>query len=184
MFDENIEALLKELENLTLEGRFPNIDRETAEYVYKIVMENKPMNIVEVGACNGYSTIWFALAAKQYGGKVTTFEWGADRCSYLTENIKRSGLGDFIEVKNMDATIGLSELTGIDLAFIDATKFQYIEYIKLIEPILRDKGMVIADNIVSHSDKLKDYIEYVKNSTTFDSEIVDLGTGLMISKKV
>lgn len=183
-FDQNTESILAELETLQKAGTYPNIDRPTAELIFNLIIENKPKFLVEVGAANGYSTLWLGLAAKQIGGRVITFERGPDRFAVLAENISRAGLNNFIQARNEDAKVGLAELSPvIDFAFIDATKAEYLEYFKLIEGKLLPGAVVVADNIISHQGKLQNFIDYVKMNGAFDSEILEIGKGLMIIKK-
>ena len=70
--DEKTEIKLHELEQTRKE--FWNIARESAELIYKYITENNYKNIFEIGTSNGYSTIWLAMAAKQTGGHITSFE--------------------------------------------------------------------------------------------------------------
>jgi len=49
-------------------------------------------NVVEIGTSNGYASIWFCLALRTTGGKLTTFEIDARRASLARENFKRAGV--------------------------------------------------------------------------------------------
>lgn len=55
----------------TLEGW---CTQEKAEYIAELVLNNKPVRVVEIGVFGGKSVIPMALAAKQYGGRV----WAID----------------------------------------------------------------------------------------------------------
>ena len=184
-FDVLIESLLAELEELKGQGVYPNIDRTTAEYLYEMIQTAQPARIVEVGACNGYSTIWFGLAAQEYGGKVETIEYTEKRFQELVQNITKAGLQDIVHAHYGDAMKILPDIQGdIDFLFLDAMKRQYIEYIKLLEERLKPGSIVVADNIHSHREKLNDFVEYVKMNSDFESRIEDIGTGLLIAKKI
>jgi predicted O-methyltransferase YrrM len=183
-FDSNTENILKELEQLQQEGIYPNIDRLTAEYIFDLIIQNKPKYIIEVGAANGYSTLWLGLAAKEVGGRVVTFERGPDRFKVLVENIERTGLTRFITARNVDANLGLAELSPvIDFAFIDATKAEYLKYFQIMEPKFLTGAVIVADNIISHQVKLQNFIDYVKINADYESEILEIGKGIMIIKK-
>lgn len=182
-FDEKTEDLLAELEELQKAERYPNIDRPTAEYLYDLVMARKPKLIVEVGAANGYSAIWFALAAREFGGKVITYECGIDRHTELMKNISRAGLENIIDARHANAREDLMNIAGpIDFAFIDATKAEYLDYLKLMEPKLSPGAIVAADNIISHGDRLQDFIGYAKMNYP-GTRIIDIGKGLMLIEK-
>jgi len=184
-FDQNTETILQELEKLQKDGIYPNIDRQCAEFLFNLIIEQRPKFIVEVGAANGYSTLWLGLAAKQVGARVITFERTPERFTALKNNITRAGLDTFVEARLGDAMELLKDLSPVvDFAFIDAQKNQYLDYFKILEPKLTAKAVVVADNIISHEAKLQNFIDYVKIHADYQSELVELGKGMLVIKKV
>lgn len=183
MFSEAIESLLRELETLKKEGVYPNIDRSTAEYLYEMVMREQPAQILEVGGCNGYSTIWLGLAAATYGGRVTTIEWSDDRYEALSHNVQRVGLTNITPLHADAKEVLAAWDTPVQFVFLDAMKREYLAYAQLLMPHLSSGRMLVADNIHSHADKLKDFVEYVTMDDAFESEILEIGTGLLIARK-
>ncbi len=183
MFTEAIETLLRELEILKEEGGYPNIDRPTAQYLYEMVMREQPAQILEVGGCNGYSTIWLGLAASTYGGQVTTIEWSDDRYEALSRNVQRVGLTNITPLHADAKTVLAAWDTPVQFVFLDAMKREYLVYAQLLKQHLQSGGVLVADNIHSHADKLKDFVEYVTMDDAFEVEILELGTGLLIARK-
>jgi predicted O-methyltransferase YrrM len=177
------EELLQELEQLKDEGKYPNIDRETAQYMYDLIVDAQLTSIFEFGAANGYSTIWLAMAAQAIGGQVITTEWGKERFAVLLENLQASGLDSYVTAHNRDALEVIAEVDKIDFSFIDAMARQYIDYFKALEPHLSDHAIVVADNVVSHREKLQDFLEYVKMSPQYTSEELALGKGILVIRK-
>lgn len=53
-------------------------------------------HVVEIGTSNGYSGIWFCLALRKTGGKLTTYEIDARRASLARENFKRAGIDKLV----------------------------------------------------------------------------------------
>src|SRR6185436_15081660 len=49
-------------------------------------------NVVEVGTYIGYSTLWFCLALRNTGGKITTHELDPKNVARARENLKRAGV--------------------------------------------------------------------------------------------
>ena len=70
-----------------------------------------------------------------------------------------------------------------DFVFIDANKKEYIEYFKLIDKMLAPNGIVLADNILSHYEKVEDYVNFLFENENYQSQILELGTGMMLSIK-
>ena len=186
LFTENLEKLLAELEKQR--EQYWNIPREAAEFIYFLGKLNKAGKILEIGTSSGYSGIWLGSLAKLFGGKLYTIESHPGRHALATENFAKAGLSEFIVQVRGHAPEVLKDVPEImsgefDLVFLDATKREHVAYFKEIADLLKVGGLVIADNIVSHEEKMLEYVDFLNNSKDFISEISSIGTGLMISLK-
>ena len=72
----------------------------------------------------------------------------------------------------------------IDFAFIDANKGEYIKYFDLINPKLKKGGIIAADNITSHPEKVATFVEKIKADINYQVEILDLPAGMLIGYKL
>ena len=86
-----------------------------------------------------------------------------------------------------------------DFIFIDGPKSHYIEYLPICLNLLSENGIIIADNViykgmvtgpkeVKHKQrtavtKLREFIATVKEDKSLDSELVEVGDGLLLIKK-
>lgn len=180
--DPKADKLLTKLEELNKEGGLWNIDRTTGQFLYKMVLKLKPQVIVEVGASNGYSTIWLAMAAKKVGAKVITFEFVPEKVRDLVSNLQKAKLIDIVQIIPDDVNKRIGDLPGkIDFIFLDGRKNEYLQQIKALEPKLSNNAVIIADNAVSHKHTMNDYLYYVENEPQFDSQLKDIGTGVEIT---
>ena len=71
-----------------------------------------------------------------------------------------------------------------DFIFIDANKKDYIKYFELADQMLKNGGIILADNILSHYEKVEDYVDNLFNLPNYQSQILDLGTGMMLSRRI
>lgn len=71
-----------------------------------------------------------------------------------------------------------------DFVFIDANKSEYIKYFKLIHPMLKKGGVIVADNILSHYKKVEPYVKEVTSRTDYQTQLIPMDTGIMISVKI
>lgn len=104
--------------------------------------------IVEVGTLAGYSACWLAKALPA-GGKVHTIEFDPKHAKVATENIRAAGLAAKIDVHIGAGSAVLPTLKKhgpFDLAFIDADKASYADYVKWAIANVRSGGLVICDN--------------------------------------
>jgi predicted O-methyltransferase YrrM len=186
LFTENLENLLAEMEKQR--EQYWNIPREAAELIYFLGKIIKAKKVLEIGTSSGYSGIWLANLVKLEGGKLYTIESHPGRFALAAENFDKAGISEFIEQVRGHAPQVLKEVAGImegefDLVFLDATKREHVAYFQEINGLLKSGGLIIADNILSHQEKMLEYVDYVNKNEAFLSEIVPIGTGLMISLK-
>ena len=190
-FDEKTEEILLSLEKTRSE--FWNLDRECANFLNTLIKINNSKNVLEIGTSNGYSGIWILKALKETKGKLTTIEFWEKRQSVARKNFALCASDVPCEPKIGSAVVVLEDILEeikknkrekFDFVFIDANKKEYTEYFRLIDKMLVDGGVILADNILSHYEKVKDYTENLFNNSNYQSQILELGTGMMLSRKI
>jgi predicted O-methyltransferase YrrM len=180
---KKIADLLKALE--PTQKTYFNISPETGKFLNLLIRERKYKTILEIGASNGYSGIWIAEALSHIDGQLHTIESNEKkRYPLAKENFKLSGLSKYITLILGHAPEDLpNSPKTFDMAFFDATKHEHLSYFKIIGPRIKKGGMIITDNIVSHKDELKSYQNHIQKNPSWNSHIVHVGTGLLISIK-
>ncbi len=180
--DDKIDNLLKKLEVINNEGGQWNISRETGQFLYELILEKKPQVMMEIGASNGYSTIWLAMGARHVGAKFYTFEFVPDKVRDLVHNLQIAKLIQYVNIIPDDANKRLKHWNEkVDFVFLDGRKNEYLPQLKLLEPHLNEGALIVADNVISHKHVLEDYLYYVNNEKKYQSELKDIGTGLEIT---
>lgn len=141
-------GILGELERYAAEHDVPIVQPETAQFLKMLVHTKKPLRILEVGCAIGYSAILFSEGLAP-GGTVTTLEWDADMANIARENIERAGLSEKIHVVEGDAKEILPTLTGeYDMIFLDGPKAHYIYMLNDCIRLLKQGGLLVADNVL------------------------------------
>lgn len=184
-FDTTTQNILKSLEKT--QHDFWNISRVTGEFLYTLITAQKCQNIIEVGTSNGYSGIWIGKALKQTGGRLTTIEFYDKRQRIAKENFKQCGIDDIITPLQGDAGIILEympENLEFDFAFIDANKREYINYFHFIDKHLKKGGIFAADNVLSHEEKVKTFIDEINNDSRYENVVLNLPAGLSLARKI
>ena len=159
--------------------RLWNIPQDTAELLYTFVKIKKPKHILEIGTSNGFSTFWLSIAAESCDAVIDTIEVDKDRFQLAKKNLKNR--------KNIIQRFGKAELIipelldKFDFVFIDAGKINYIDYIKILISKLKNNAIIIADNIISHKDSIKEYLDYIESSGLFDSVTLNIDSGLNVA---
>lgn len=166
---------------------FWNISRQTAEFISMLIKISSIKNVLEIGTSNGYSAMWIADALKESGnnGHLTTIEFYEKRQCLAKKYIEDCKLSDYVTFKQGRALEILADLDFIpDMVFIDANKSEYIQYFDLLKDKLNKGAIILADNVVSHANKVADFLESIKNDVRYQSQVLDLPAGLLMAYKL
>ena len=173
--------LLEEIDKYCIDNSIPNVDEQVGKLFSILVKTSGAKNILEIGTGVGYSTIWLALAARENKGKVLTIERNSNHASIAREYFKKANLKN-INLLNGEALVLLQNIDEkFDFVFIDATKDEYIYYIKLISTKLVKPALIVADNAISHAIEVSDYLDYVRTDENISSVLIPIRAGLELS---
>ena len=144
-------------------------------------------HIVEIGTSNGYAAIWFCLALRTTGGKLTTFEIDPERVLLARENFKQAGVDKLVKIIQGDAHKAVTNLTEpIDIVFIDADKGGNLDYLNKLLPVVRPGGLVIAHDTTDSAERMRDYLDAVTTDPTLETIFLHKqgpGIGVTLKKR-
>ena len=191
----------KELEKIkqkALDDHIPIIMDDTLAVIEKYLNENKPEKILEIGTAVGYSAICFTEVLSE-NGKIDTIERDTERVKEAKKNIKLAEVEEKINIFEGDAVEILPTLGNkYDVVFIDAAKGKYPFFLKEALRMIKPNGIIFADNILykgyvmsdynKHKQRtavrnLREYIKEVSENPNLETEILEVGDGLAISKR-
>lgn len=164
------------------------IGPETGRVMHSLVTGLGAKTIVELGASYGYSTLWFADAARRTGGKVHSFELSQSKVDYASARLQRTGLDRYVEFHVGSALDLLPQLAGsIDFVLIDLWKNLYSPCFELLYPKLTQGALVLADNM-THPESARPhaqrYQQLVRSKGDMDSVLLPVGNGVELSRKL
>jgi caffeoyl-CoA O-methyltransferase len=140
-----------------------NVPEEDGRLLRLLTEATGARHVVEIGTSNGYSTIWFCLALRTTGGRITTFEIDEGRAALARKNFERAGVADLVTLVTGDAHENVARLKKpIDILFLDADKEGYVDYLEKLLPLVRPGGLVIAHNM----HRPAPYPDFIKAYTT------------------
>lgn len=130
--------------------RLRQIPPETGRFLALMAAAAPQGKVVEVGTSAGYSTLWLALACRQTGRKIVTYEFSPSKAELAREIFRLAGVEDLVELVEGDARQGLSQQGDIAFCFVDAEKDAYVECYELVVPRLVSGGLLVAGNAINH----------------------------------
>ena len=188
---------LNKIKEKALENHIPIIMDDTLEVIAKILTEKKPKRILEIGAAVGYSAMCFSKYLAE-DGLIDTIERDEERIEEAKQNFKKVEVENKINLYEGDAVEILPTLNeNYDVVFIDAAKGKYPFFLKEALRMLNKDGIILADNILykgyvmsdynKHKQRtavrnLREYIKEITENPSLETEILEVGDGLAISK--
>lgn len=193
----NANEELDKIEEYAEENNVPIMTKEGITFLTNYIKKHNIKRILEIGAAIGYSSIMMALVDEEI--EITTIERDEKRYLEAVKNIKKFHLENRINLIYKDAfDVNLSDK--YDLLFIDAAKAQNIKFFEKFSQNLNPKGTIITDNMNFHGlvdkelediksrnlralvRKLKDYTNFLKENKKYETEFLDIGDGIAISR--
>lgn len=190
---------LEELEKVKMKAikeHIPIIMDDTLEKIQEILLQENPAKILEIGTAVGYSASQFVRFAPS--AIVDTIELDEERAKEAKENVKKIGIENQINILVGNAVDILPTLEGeYDIIFIDANKGKYPVFLQEGIRLAKNNGIILADNILykgyvmgdynKHKQRtavkhLREYIQMAEGNETLQTEILEVGDGLAISR--
>jgi predicted O-methyltransferase YrrM len=191
VLDERVAAVLARLEEqdraereagLPSERRARQIPPTTGRFLFTLAAAQAGVEVLEIGASRGYSSIWLAAGARVLGGRLVSLEHDPEKCAAWRANVAEAGLEEWAELIEGDAFETLSRAGDtFDLVFLDAEKDDYEALFGLVRPLLEPGSLVVADNVLSHAETLAAYSAARQAEQSAISLTIPLDRGLELT---
>ena len=188
---------LEKIKEKALKNHIPIIMDDTLESITNTLKDRKLKRVLEIGAAVGYSAICFTDFLAD-DGIIETIERDEERIEEAKVNFVKAEVADKVILHEGDAVEILPALNNkFDMVFIDAAKGKYPFFLKEAIRMLSEDGIIFADNILYKGYVMSDYNkhkqrtavrnlrEYIKETTenpNLETEILEVGDGLAISR--
>ncbi len=188
---------IEQIKESALNEHIPIIMDDTLEVIKKILLEEKPTNILEIGTATGYSAICFSNVLNNHI-HIDTIELDEERANEAIENIRQMELENNIKVIIGNAVEILPTINEkYDIFFIDSAKAKYPIFLKEALRLSKEGSIILADNILykgyvmsdynKHKQRtavthLREYIKEVTENKNLRTAILNVGDGLAVSR--
>lgn len=150
-----------------------NTTPDDARFLRILIESSKAKNGLEIGTANGYGAMVMGLGFEKNKGHLTCIEIDAEMVTTARQNIKKMQLQDVVTVVKGPALKVIPKLDGpFDFVFIDAWKEEYLGYFRAVEPRLKSKAVIVADNVIQFADHMQDFFDAVQNDPKWQSVVI------------
>ena len=174
-------------------GPLIEVPAETGALLATLVRACAARRVLEVGTLFGYSAVWMARALPQ-DGHVDTLELEESHADAADALLREAGLAGRVSVHRGPAGETLAGLEGpYDLAFIDADKVGYPDYIEQAVRLVRPGGLIVCDNVAqggrvadASNDEpavvaMRSVHELLAAHPDLDTNVLPIGDGVSVS---
>lgn len=179
----------------------PIIQDQGLELMLQLLRIKQPQSILEIGTAIGYSSLM--MARHLPNTQIVSIERDPKRYNEAIAYHERSSIKEQVTLLEADALEIANEELPIqkyDVIFIDAAKAQYQKFFEKYEPLLKEDGMIISDNLIFHGHifdnnqkqsrnlkqlvrKINRYNDWLANHPNYDTLLLPIGDGVAISLK-
>jgi predicted O-methyltransferase YrrM len=186
-----MDTVLQEMLDAGRKEGIPIVSPATGRVLRVLVLALAPKRVVEIGTAIGFSTLWMASALPA-GGRIDTIDPDRSRTDRARRYWLRAGVTDRIRVTNEPALRVLPRLApGIEFAFIDALKPEYVLYLDALLPKMAPGGVITVDNVLwsgriaagdrdANTEALRAFNQRFLHEEQLEATIVPVGDGLGI----
>jgi predicted O-methyltransferase YrrM len=160
---------------------------EVGTFLHALILAKRPKRILELGTSYGYSTLFFADAARAVGATVITMELADRKQAHAKEQIAKAGLSDVVEFRLGDAVEMIHADPGpFEFILLDIWKELYLPCFDAFYPKLSDEAIIAADNMVYPPQAREDVRRYraaVRAKSDLQTTLLPIGSGIELSVK-
>lgn len=164
--------------------RLRQIPPETGQFLAMLAASSPAGKVVEIGTSAGYSSLWLAMACRQRGDRLVTYEVLSEKVDLARQTLAAARVESLVELVHDDARNHLGNMDSIAFCFLDAEKELYQDCYDLVVPRLVPGGLLLADNFLSHQQVLAPVLQRAQDDARVDALVVPVGKGLLFCRKL
>ena len=141
-------STLEEIRRLSEVEFLPILSKECEKVLIELMAKEKPLKILEIGTCVGYSSSIMLLNSQ---ATIETIELDEERLNVAKNVWKAQNLQDRVVYHLGDANEILKDVISskeYDFVFLDGPKSRYLEHLNIVLPNVRSGGIILADDVL------------------------------------
>ena len=166
----NQTGLLGEIQQFALSNNIPIISKEMSGFLSLILNLKRPQKILELGTAIAYSTILMSQFVAE-NGYIITIERSDKMAQIAKKNIANTNISSIKLIEDDIENVLPKIKDSFDIIFFDAAKGQYINILPTCISLLKDNGIIIADDIMQNGNTIKNRYDIPRRQRTIHSRM-------------
>jgi predicted O-methyltransferase YrrM len=159
-----------------------------AQFLRILIESSRAKSGLEIGVATGYGAIVMGLGFERNGGYLTSVDPNTEMVAAARANVRKMQLQDVVTVVKGTGLKVIPKLKGpFDFVFIDAVKQEYLGYWRAIEPKLKTRAVIVADNVIHYASEMRDFLDAVQGDAKYQTVIIraseEKGDGMAVIYK-
>jgi len=177
------------------------VSPEQGQFLHLLTRMTGARRAIEIGVFLGYSSSWIALGLPP-DGKLIACEANEEYASIARRTWRDAGVEDTIDLHlgpaldSLDALLAAGQAGSFDFVFIDADKGNYIHYYERALRLLRQGGLIVADNVLYHgtvadpanrdpnTEAIRAFNRHLRDDARIALSMATMGDGLALAVKL
>ena len=144
-----------------------------AQFLRILIESSRAKNGLEIGVATGYGAIVMGLGFERNKGRLTSIDIDAEMAAIARANVRKMELHKTVTVVKGAALKVIPRLDDLfDFVFIDAWKEEYLDYLRAVEPKLKPRAIIVADNVIQFADETRDFLDAVGSDPACQSVVI------------
>jgi predicted O-methyltransferase YrrM len=163
--------------------RWRVLEPDAGRFLWFLTQSVGARSIVEVGTSRGVSTLWLADAARGTGGRVLSLDTDGAAQDAARRTVAAAGLADHVTFRVQDGGAALADLDdgSVDLLFLDAERTEYPKWWPHPLRVLRNGGVLVADNALSHPQEIAPLRDLLERDPRLVTTTISVGKGELVA---
>ncbi len=158
---------------------------EGGRFVETIVRATRPKRGLEIGTSSGYSALCAMRGDEKKRLELVTVDFDPAKAAWARENFERACVGGRIKIVVADGLEAARMIEGpFEYVLLDAAKSQTLPIMKELLPKLSVGAVVLTDNMLTHSEELKEFAHFVRHHPDLSSNMFEIGNGIEVTVKL
>ncbi|MEW9547446.1 O-methyltransferase [Nonomuraea sp. NPDC050783] len=163
--------------------RWRVLEPDAGRFLWFLAQSITARIVVEIGTSRGASTLWLADAARAVGGHVLSLDIDAEAQAQARRTVAEAGLEDHVEFRVADGGAALASMPdgAVDLLFLDAERPEYPSWWPHPYRVLRQGGVLVADNALSHPEEIAPLRDLLRQESRLTVTTINVGKGELVA---